>query len=84
MTKPKRIVYVLRSASSPYRYYSGVTSDLRARLDDHNAGRCAHTAAGRPWRLDVVVTFADEGRAIAFEQYLKSVSGNAFAMRHFR
>jgi predicted GIY-YIG superfamily endonuclease len=84
MIKPKRIVYVLRSESSPDHYYTGLTSDLRARLDDHNAGRCAHTMACRPWRLDVVVTFADEGRAVAFEQYLKSGAGNSFAVRHLR
>src|SRR5262249_13503642 len=56
---------------SPDRYYTGVTSDIRARLDDHNAGRCAHTADGRPWQVDVVVQFADEPRALKFERYLK-------------
>jgi hypothetical protein len=40
--------------------------------------------ASRPWRLDVVVTFADEARAMAFEQYLKSGTGNSFAARHLR
>jgi hypothetical protein len=31
-----------------------------------------------------VVEFADERRAIAFERYLKSGSGVAFAKRHLR
>jgi len=44
----------------------------------------SHTADGRPWIIDVVVEFADERRAIAFEKYLKSGSGCAFAQRHFR
>jgi putative endonuclease len=61
-----------------------VTADLRARLDDHNAGRCGHTAQARPWVVDVVVTFAEERRALAFERYLKSGSGYAFAQRHLR
>ena len=63
MGAPKRFVYILESESQPNRYYTGLTSNLAARLDAHNAGRCKHTASGRPWRLDVVVTFADERRA---------------------
>ena len=68
----------------PDRYYTGVTSDWRARLEAHNAGRCPHTANGRPWQIDIVVEFADERRAVAFERYLKSGSGCAFAKRHLR
>lgn len=33
------------------RFYVGLTADVNARLEDHNAGRCPHTAAHRPWRL---------------------------------
>lgn len=84
MSSPKCIVYVLRSEASPLRYYTGLTSNLVARLAAHNAGNCPHTASGRPWRTDVAIEFADEGRAIAFEQYLKSGSGCAFAQRHLR
>lgn len=84
MADPKRVVYILRSQSDPARYYTGVTGDLRARLDDHNAGRCPHTAKARPWAVDVIVKFTDERRALAFERYLKSGSGVAFANRHFR
>ena len=84
MSAPKCTVYVLRSMSDPSRYYTGVTSDVDARLAAHNAGRCPHTADGKPWQLEVVVHFADERRAIVFERYLKSGSGCAFARRHFR
>ena len=66
------------------RYYTGVTSDLKARLTNHNAGRVPHTANGRPWTLDIAIQFADEVRAIKFERYLKSGSGCAFAKRHLR
>jgi hypothetical protein len=34
--------------------------------------------------IDVLVQFSDERRAVAFERYLKSGSGNAFAKRHLR
>ena len=84
MAPPKRFVYVLRSRSDPARYYTGVTSNVRARLSAHNAGECIHTARHRPWELDVVIAFREEGRAITFERYLKSGSGAAFAQRHLR
>jgi putative endonuclease len=80
----KRIVYVLKSEIDPERYYTGLTSDIAARLEAHNAGRCPHTASGKPWIIDVVVEFSDERRAVAFEKYLKSGSGTAFATRHLR
>jgi predicted GIY-YIG superfamily endonuclease len=81
---PKCIVYVLRSETDPARYYTGLTSSLAARLDAQNSGRCPHTASGKPWIIDVIVEFSDERRALAFEKYLKSGSGSAFATRHFR
>ena len=80
----KRIVYVLRNSSSPPRYYTGLTSDLRARLAAHNEGRCRYTAIARPWHIDLIIKFPNESRAVAFERYLKSGSGNAFAQRHLR
>jgi putative endonuclease len=79
----KRFVYGLRSTSNHNRFYVGVTGDVPARIDWHNAGRCYHTAKHRPWEMVVAVEFATEERAFAFERYLKSGSGRAFAKRHF-
>jgi predicted GIY-YIG superfamily endonuclease len=84
MEKPRRIVYVLKNGAEPPRYYTGLTSHFPTRLDAHNAGRVPHTSNGKPWHADVVIEFADEHRAIAFEKYLKSGSGCAFAKRHLR
>jgi predicted GIY-YIG superfamily endonuclease len=84
MSKPKCTVYVLRSIRDCNRYYTGVTSDLEARLSDHNAGRCPHTSDGHPWQVDLSIQFADEARALRLERYLKSGSGCAFAKRHLR
>ena len=81
---PQRIVYILKNAENPPRFYTGLTSDLAARLEAHDAGRCSHTAKHRPWAVDVVVTFADESRAAKFEKYLKTGSGVEFARRHLR
>lgn len=43
METAKRIVYILKNDDNPPRYYTGVTRDLGARLEAHNAGRCPHT-----------------------------------------
>jgi predicted GIY-YIG superfamily endonuclease len=77
-------VYVLKNQDRPPRYYTGLTSDINARLSMHNAGRCQSTARRGPWEVDAVFEFADEARAVAFERYLKSGSGVAFARRQLR
>ena len=83
MAEDKRFVYVLQGADTIPRFYVGLTSDARRRLEDHNSGRCSYTARHRPWQLLVVMEFTDEARAVRFERYLKSGSGRAFAKRHF-
>ncbi len=80
----KRFVYVLRNAETPARYYTGLSSDVSRRLEEHNAGRNRHTARFRPWSVDIVIEFRDERRAVALERYLKSGSGIEFARRHLR
>ncbi len=84
MQQGKTCVYILKSKSDRGGYYTGVTSDWRARVRAHNDGRCSHTAKNRPWEIDVLIQFTDERRALAFERYLKSGSGCAFAERHLR
>jgi putative endonuclease len=83
MPVAKRSVYVLRSIPAPERYYVGLTSDVESRLMTHNSGGSQHTALIRPWELVASIEFANENSAIAFEKYLKTGSGRAFAKRHF-
>ena len=78
-----KYVYLLRSFSTPDRHYIGITSNLRSRLQAHNAGASPHTSKYAPWQLVTYVGFRDAQRAIDFEHYLKSGSGRAFARRHF-
>jgi predicted GIY-YIG superfamily endonuclease len=40
-----------------------------------------HTSKYKPWRVKTYLSFSDESRAIAFEKYLKSPSGRAFAAK---
>jgi putative endonuclease len=72
-------VYIIRSTSSPGQSYVGATADLKQRIADHNAGKSTHTAKFMPWDLIWYSAFADKFRALAFEKYLKSHSGKAFA-----
>jgi predicted GIY-YIG superfamily endonuclease len=80
----KRFVYVLKNSEVPPRYYTGIASNVERRLAAHNEGCGVYTKKYRPWSVDVVIAFTDERRAIAFERYLKSGSGVAFANRHLR
>lgn len=74
-------VYILRSLEYPERHYVGVTGDLRSRLKRHNAGEVSHTSKYIPWEIKTYVAFTDEKQAFAFEKYLKSASGRAFATK---
>ena len=62
-------------------YYVGFTEDLERRLVDHDQGKDAHTAKFRPWRIKTYVAFANREQALAFERYLKTQSGRAFARK---
>ena len=74
-------VYILQCIADPKRYYTGVTDDLRARLKAHNSGKVPHTSKFKPWRINTYIAFSDPDRAYAFEKYLKSHSGRAFAKK---
>ncbi|HXA44789.1 MAG TPA: GIY-YIG nuclease family protein [Candidatus Angelobacter sp.] len=74
-------VYILQSESHPTRFYVGLTDDLKDRLRRHNTGEVPHTAKFKSWRIKTAIAFADRERAAAFEWYLKSSSGRAFAKK---
>jgi predicted GIY-YIG superfamily endonuclease len=76
-------VYILVSKSDESRHYTGLTRDLESRLKAHNGGNVSHTAKSRPWQIETAVAFRSRKKAVAFEKYLKSHSGRAFATKHF-
>ena len=75
--------YILRSLFAPDQRYIGSTADLKSRLAKHNKGDVPHTAKFLPWKVEAYFAFETKEKAAAFEQYLKSGSGHAFARRHF-
>lgn len=77
-------VYLLRSEMAPCQVYVGQTRDLRQRFADHKAGKAKHTSKFRSWRIATYVAFSDHDQTLAFERYLKSASGIAFANKRLR
>ena len=75
-----KYVYILESLDSLH-FYVGITDHLRARLAKHNAGEVPHTSKHGPWRIKTYVAFSNTAQAVAFEKYLKSASGRAFAKK---
>ena len=76
-------VYILLSEKDPTHRYTGLTDDLEARLKSHNQGNNPHTSRYRPWQIETAIAFRSREKAAAFEKYLKSHSGRAFASKHF-
>jgi predicted GIY-YIG superfamily endonuclease len=74
-------VYLLRSVGYTEQTYIGYTTDLKVRLRVHYSGGSPHTRKYRPWQLVTYLAFSEKHQAFAFERYLKSHSGKAFAAK---
>jgi predicted GIY-YIG superfamily endonuclease len=74
-------VYLIESPSAQGERYVGMTTDLKQRLREHNQGKSSHSRKFRPWKLIAYLAFSDRAKAEAFERYLKSGSGHAFARK---
>jgi predicted GIY-YIG superfamily endonuclease len=79
-----KYVYLLESIKFPSETYVGLTDNLPVRLAAHNSGQARHTSKFKPWRLVPYLGFSDPEKAVAFERYLKSSSGRAFASKRLR
>jgi len=67
-------VYILRSKKTR-KLYKGVTSDLKNRLERHNAGKVKATKSGRPWELLHYQVFKNKTDAYREELFLKTGKG---------
>lgn len=63
--------------------YVGSTNDLRRRLASHQDGRVTSTSTHLPVALKSYVAVERESVARELEQYFKSGSGKAFAVKRF-
>ena len=67
-------VYIIRSVSFSRRLYVGFTTDLFARVADHNEGKCVFTKKFRPWNIVHSEQFETESFALKRERQLKGWS----------
>ena len=74
-------VYILKSQAQPHRFYVGLTDNLKERMYKHNRGEVPHTSKYKPWTIKTAIAFGEAQRAVAFERYLKTASGRAFARK---
>ena len=68
-------VYILQSQKKSNWLYKGSTSDLKRRLQEHNAGKNFSTAPYAPFRLIYYEAYILKSDAEAREKYLKSSMG---------
>jgi len=57
--------------------------DLQERLAMHNTGHVPHTSEFAPWYIETAIAFRDKEKAFAYERYLKTGAGRAYAIKHF-
>lgn len=58
--------------------YTGSTNDLQARVLKHQKGSVLATKGKRPLELIYYCSFSSKQKALQFEKYLKTGSGQAF------
>ena len=68
--------YIIQSLTDN-NYYTGYTSDLKKRLERHNAGRSRATKERRPFKLVYCESFENKSEAIKRECFLKSKVGGS-------
>ncbi len=76
-------VYLIQSIHCSDKKYIGHTDNLKERLSTHNSGGSMYTKDHKPWKLVMCLAFDDKLKATAFEKYLKSGAGRAFAKKRF-
>lgn len=75
-------VYVLQSIPYPEHFYTGFTKDVPNRIQVHNRKAACFSKRFAPWKLRAQIGFVEKEQAMAFERYLKTGSGRAFAKMH--
>jgi predicted GIY-YIG superfamily endonuclease len=71
-------IYILQSTVNRDKIYTGLSTDIKKRMQSHNSGANSYSNKFKPWKLIWFCGFANRNKAIAFEKYLKTASGIAF------
>jgi predicted GIY-YIG superfamily endonuclease len=75
-------VYILQSIITPERFYTGSTSDLERRLQEHNSLKNTYSKRHAPWKIVFSEEYNTLPEARKREKYLKSAAGRRFIKKH--
>jgi len=75
-------VYLLKTKNKSI--YTGSTRDIRKRYIKHKKGSVLATKGLRPLKLIFYCVFPTKNKALRFEKYLKSGSGQAFRNKRLK
>lgn len=75
-------VYVLENADG--KWYTGCTSDLRKRVDEHKQGKSTYTKDRGPYMLIYYEACVNKEDAYARERYLKSGMGKRYVRNRLK
>jgi putative endonuclease len=75
--------YVLMSLKNG-ELYSGFTSDLKKRLQEHNQGSNFSTKRYMPWKVIYYEACLDKDDAVRRERYLKTTQGGRLIKKRLR
>jgi putative endonuclease len=64
------VTYIIYS-SKIEKFYTGQTSDLDRRMEEHNRGKTSFSASGMPWKLLYFRYFESRSEAIKLESFIK-------------
>lgn len=74
-------VYIIKSEVIHSKIYVGYSTNVKQRLITHNSCGSIYTSKYMPWRLILSIGFETSDQARAFEYYLKTPAGKAFALK---
>jgi putative endonuclease len=69
--------YILYSPSIK-KYYTGQTTDLNRRIEEHNRGKTSFLAQGMPWMIIYYKEFNSRSEAMRLEKYIKKRGAERF------
>lgn len=76
-------IYVLESIEKG-NFYTGFTSDLKKRVEEHNNGSNFSTKHGMPWRVIYYEACVNKQDAVRREKYLKTSQGMRLMKRRLK
>jgi putative endonuclease len=76
LVRAPQFVYVLMNANG--QFYTGYTSDIKKRVNEHKDGKSTYTKTHGPYRLIYYETCFNIKDAYAIEKYLKSGMGKRY------